>query len=74
MYIDMETQLKKFRGAGWLVAVHNDYKQRGKTHTFWLFTHPNGCYVKGEGRTDKEALKKAWAEIRSRFPMTLEDK
>jgi len=39
-----------------MVAVHNDYRLNGKAHTFWLFTHPNGRWVKGEGKTDNEAL------------------
>ena len=42
--------------AGWRVAVHNDYRLNGEDHTFWLFTHPNGRWIKGEGRTDAEAL------------------
>ena len=48
--------LAKLRDAGWMVAVHNDYRQDGKLMTFWLFTHPQGCWVKGEGETDAEAL------------------
>ena len=44
------------RAQGWAVAVHNDYRQDGESHTFWLFTHPDGRYAKGEGRTDAEAL------------------
>lgn len=43
--------------AGWSVAVHNDYRLDGKSHTFWLFTHPNGRWAKGEGETDEEALR-----------------
>lgn len=41
------------RAAGWVVAVHNDYRQEGRSYTFWLFTRPlrgtihfvdgNGC-------------------------------
>lgn len=38
------------------MAVHNDYRLNGVPHTFWLLTHPDGRYVKGEGRTDAEAL------------------
>lgn len=44
------------RAAGWSVAVHNDYRLKGEAHTFWLWTHPDGRWVKGEGRTDDEAL------------------
>jgi len=43
------------RERGWTVAVHNDYRQNGISHTFWLFTR-NGVAIKGEGRTDAEAL------------------
>lgn len=44
------------RQEGWSVAVHNDYRLDGEAYTFWLWTHPNGRYVKGEGRTDAQAL------------------
>lgn len=51
------------RAAGWTVAIHNDYRQDGFSHTFWLFTmkaeipgNGDGWYVMGEGRTDAEAL------------------
>lgn len=50
------------RAAGWAVAVHNDYRLGGKTHTFWLLTQ-NGRAVKGEGRTDAEALDAIRAEV-----------
>lgn len=33
---------------------------RGEFYTFWLLTHPNGTFVKGEGKTDHEALKQAY--------------
>lgn len=52
----LDTILSQLRGAGWSVAVHNDYRQGGERFTFWLFTHENGRYVKGEGRSDVEAL------------------
>ena len=44
------------RSQGWMVAVHNDYWQGGKLMTFWLLTHPQGFWVKGEGETDRDAL------------------
>ena len=50
------------RAAGWAVAVHNDYRQQGEPHTFWLFTK-NGRCVKGEGRTDAEALSQVRADL-----------
>lgn len=44
-----------------MVAVHNDYRLRGETFTFWLFTHDaSGRFVRGEGHTDREALKECW--------------
>lgn len=43
------------RAQGWTVAVHNDYRLNGIAHTFWLFTKDSWA-VKGEGRTDTEAL------------------
>ncbi len=43
------------RKAGWTVAVHNDYRLHGEFHTFWLFTRGDRA-VKGEGRSDAEAL------------------
>lgn len=43
------------RAAGWVVAVHNDYRVSGEPHTFWLFTK-DGRAVRGEGRTDADAL------------------
>lgn len=48
--------LARLRGAGWMVAVHNDYMQGGQAYTFWLLTRADGRWIKGEGRTDSEAL------------------
>jgi hypothetical protein len=54
--------LRWIREQGWAVAVHNDYRLNGERHTFWLFTKGNGdeimSSVKGEGKTDEEALAK----------------
>lgn len=47
--------LAELRAAGWKVAVHNDYTLNGESYTFWLFTRAGRC-VKGEGRTDSEAI------------------
>jgi hypothetical protein len=49
------------RNIGWAVAVHNDYQLNGQSYTFWLFTKRfrlDYCTraVKGEGRTDGDAL------------------
>ena len=51
----MRNYLTRLRSDGWSVAVHNDYRQDGEPHTFWLLTR-DGRAVKGEGRTDEEAL------------------
>ncbi len=57
--MELETMLDWMRCNGWAVAVHNDYKVGGEKYTFWLFTHPNGTWVKGEAPTDREAVSKA---------------
>lgn len=54
--LDRETTADDLRALGWTVAVHNDYRLNGLKFTFWLFTK-DGRAVKGEGRTDAEALK-----------------
>lgn len=53
------TTLDGLRLSGWMVAVHNDYRLNGELHTFWLLTHPNGRWIKGEGKTDEEAIQAA---------------
>lgn len=50
------------RERGWSVAVHNDYRMMGESYTFWLFTK-DGRAVKGEGRTDGEALDRIRAQL-----------
>lgn len=52
--------LSALRGEGWTVAVHNDYRLGGEFRTFWLLTHSNGRWIKGEGRTDLSALQEAY--------------
>jgi hypothetical protein len=47
-----------------MVAVHNDYRLNGELHTFWLFTKDDRA-VKGEGKTDAEALAIVADAIRS---------
>ena len=56
---------RKLRVDGWSVAVHNDYRLNGEPHTFWLWTHPNGRWIKGEGKTDAEALSECYTRISS---------
>lgn len=48
-----------FRRNGWMVAVHNDYRQHGRLNTFWLLTRSDGRWVKGEGVSDALALQSA---------------
>ncbi len=50
------------RAAGWAVAVHNDYRQNGTHHTFWLFTKDDRA-VKGEGASDLTALNQVRNQI-----------
>lgn len=57
--------LAKLRAAGWMVAVHNDYRQDGKLMTFWLFVRESVA-VKGEGYTDAEALARVQEQISGR--------
>lgn len=54
------------RTLGWSVAVHNDYRMAGESMTFWLFTHADGQWIKGEGRTDAEALSQDRAMLAAR--------
>ncbi len=52
------------RAMGWLVAVHNDYTLNGERFTFWLFTKGERA-VKGEGKTDADALKVVRERVRA---------
>lgn len=47
--------LERIRSAGWMVVCHNDYRLKGELWTFWSFARGDE-YVKGEGRSDREAL------------------
>jgi len=62
--ISFEELLWLLRREGWMVAVHNDYRQYGEFHTFWLFTKGGLC-AKGEAKSDLEALKQVLEQIRS---------
>jgi hypothetical protein len=53
------------RSEGWAVAVHNDYRVNGEHMTFWLFTHTNGRWIKGEAPSDEAALRAALASLRT---------
>jgi hypothetical protein len=58
--------LADMRGAGWRVAVHNDYERGGERMTFWLFTHANGLWAMGEACDDQRALVIARRQARQR--------
>ncbi len=62
--------LGRLRAGGWTVGVHNDYRLGGVAHTFWLMTHPDGTFLKGEGATDAEALAKVMDQVESRAART----
>jgi hypothetical protein len=53
------------RAQGWMVAVHNDYRQGGELRTFWLVTRTEEA-IKGEGASDAEALAQIRARIREK--------
>ena len=53
------------RALGWMVAVHNDYLLGDVPYAFWLFTNSTtGKFVKGEGRTDADALNEVRKKLR----------
>jgi hypothetical protein len=60
---NIDYMLATLRGDGWLVAVHNDYRQSGEQYTFWLFTKGDRC-IKGEAATDTEALRQCIVQSR----------
>ncbi len=49
------------------MAVHNDYRLGGVPHTFWLMVKGEVA-VKGEGRTDEEALDAVRTRIAELYP------
>ena len=59
----LTSMLRLLRDAGWMVAVHNDYRQDGKLMTFWLFTHPMGRWLKGEAESDEDAVFKVFTNF-----------
>jgi hypothetical protein len=64
----LEEMLHLLRGAEWMVAVHNDYRQSGRLMTFWLFTHPSGRFLKGEGNSDQEAVTQVFGQSGIQVP------
>jgi hypothetical protein len=65
--MSLEELLFEMRNAGWSVAVHNDYRAGGIPMTFWLFTHPSGVWLKGEGGSDVEVMRTIANERRNLF-------
>jgi len=61
-------ELALMRKNGWTVAVHNDYRDSGVQKTFWLFTHPDGQWVKGEASSDAMAVYEAFCQTKLGFP------
>lgn len=59
----LTSMLRILREAEWVVGVHNDYRQNGKLMTFWLFTHPSGRWLKGEGVTDEDAVFEVFSKL-----------
>lgn len=52
----LEQMLAFLRDRGWTVGCHNDYHQNGRLWTFWLFTGPNGRFIKAEAQSDAVAV------------------
>lgn len=65
--VEFSRTLHALRQDGWRVAVHNDYRLNGDDMTFWLMTHISGFYLKGEGKTDMDALMEIDAQARKLF-------
>jgi hypothetical protein len=59
----LTSMLRILRENGWTVGVHNDYRQGGKLMTFWLFTHPSGRWLKGEGESDENAVFQVYSNL-----------
>lgn len=55
--VDPAASPDDLRAAGWMVAVHNDFRLAGTPHTYWAFTRGKDC-ITGEGETDADALNK----------------
>jgi len=60
----LEQLLATLRQAGWTVALHTDSRHNGALRTDWMFTHTSGRYVRGEGQTDREAVREVLERVR----------
>lgn len=54
--LSISTVLNAMREGEWSLAAHADFEQDGKRRVFWLWTHPYGGWIRGEGATDRESL------------------
>jgi len=52
----LEELLEVLRRADWTVALHTDMRDNGGLRTSWTFAHPRGRWIRGEGRTDRDAV------------------
>jgi hypothetical protein len=64
----LTSMLRLLREAGWMVAVHNDYRQDGKFFTFWLFTHSSGRWLNGEAGSDEDAVWNVYSKLYRETP------
>lgn len=56
---DVLTMVNLLRSHGWMVAIHNDYRDdaTGTTRTYWMFTHEGlGAFKDADGANDQEAV------------------
>ena len=63
----LEEKIALIHARGWVVAIHNDYRQNGRLRTFWLWTCDEYA-VKGEGDNNHAALDIVISEITIRYP------
>ena len=58
----LENFLTMLRSWGWVIGSHNEYyvhRPEGPPliRSYWMFTHPVGYFVEGDGATDIEAIR-----------------
>ena len=60
--MNLQARLDSLRDRGWVIGCHNDYRQGGVLHTYYLFT--NGDFkVQGEAVGDMMAIDQVEANI-----------
>lgn len=62
MSLSIEQILDTMLQYGWSVAINNDYYINDKWHTYYLFTHKTGRYIKSEGCSRHDVLASAFEE------------